>query len=128
MITLILECERLPIVLVEMLGESIPCKLNRDKHNNISIEIDVDLAVLTKIKLIIVDMNENKSIGLVEIIAEGIRFGLVTFLCTTVDNTQNTQLTAPGTIDIMMGTPSWKFWCDKMNQFNYKDYPLGSLA
>jgi hypothetical protein len=63
-----------------------------------------------------------------EIIADNIRFGLVTFLCATVNDTQHTQLNESGTIDITIGAPVWKFWCDKMFEFNYEDYPLGSLT
>jgi hypothetical protein len=128
MIKLILECTRLPTVQIEIADKLIPHTLYRDEYNNVAVDVNFNLKTLTEIKLIIVDMRKNTSVGLTEIIADDIRFGLVTFLCTTISNTQNTQLNNPGVIDITIGAPVWKFWCDKMNQFNYEEYPLGSLA
>lgn len=76
----------------------------------------------------IVILNNSNLIKLEDIIIDDIKFGLVTFLCTTVSNTQNTQLNGSGKIDIEIKTPIWQFWSDKMNAFNYKDYPLGSVS
>jgi hypothetical protein len=77
---------------------------------------------------IVLEVIGNGTVNLTEISVDGIRFGLVTFLCTTVNGTQNTQLTAPGKIAIELQAPVWKFWCDKLTEFNYERYPLGSIT
>jgi len=66
------------------------------------------------------------SLTLSDIIIDDIQFGLVTFLCTTINGNQATQLNQPGFINIVIKTPIWQYWCEKMNSFNYKDFPLGS--
>jgi hypothetical protein len=126
-IKLILECKCIPKISVEISNNVIPCLISRDEYDNIAVELEIELSPLTRIKLI-VDLEKNMPITLKEIIADNIRFGLVTFLCTTIDDTQHTQLNKSGIIDITIGAPVWKFWCDKTFEFNYKDYPLGSLT
>ena len=97
----------------------------KNQYGHVCIDITCKLADDNVISIVAKDKNPN--INLIEIIANDIKFGLVTFLCTTINGQQHTQLTSPGNIDIKMSTPIWKFWCEKMNGFNYKDYPLGSI-
>jgi hypothetical protein len=96
-----------------------------NQHGHLCVNFSCKLSSNNIISILVND--ENPNIKLIEIIADDIRFGLVTFLCTTIDSQQHTQLTVPGKIDIEISTPIWKFWCEKMNAFNYKDYPLGSI-
>jgi hypothetical protein len=95
-----------------------------DEHNNFIVSFTRPLEIENNIII----LNNADQIKLVDIIIDDIRFGLVTFLCTTVNGTQNTQLDGPGEIDIKITAPVWQFWCDKMNAFNYEDYPLGSVG
>lgn len=125
-IQLILKCDSLPIVLIAVNGTSVAHDIVRDTFNNAKITFNTELEKENHIQLHIAEMSS--PVNLIEIIADDIRFGLVTFLCTTIDNTQNTEIQHPGTIDIKLSAPIWKFWCDKMTEFNYERYPLGSTA
>lgn len=98
-----------------------------DQYGNSTVEFDAQLDKSNLIELR-VSQTHNTPTNLKEIIIDDIRFGLVTFLCTTIDNKQETQLNSDGIISIRIETPVWEFWCKKMNSFNYKDYPLGSTS
>ena len=77
---------------------------------------------------ILIDVKElSSSVKLEDIVIDGIRFGLVTFLCTTINDLQHTELKSPGQIKIIVNSPAWEFWCKKMNEFSYERYPLGSI-
>jgi hypothetical protein len=97
-----------------------------DEHGNICIDFISNFESTNVLTLTVTALQENSSINLLEIVADNIRFGLVTFLCTTVDQKQSTQLNANGIIEVILHCPIWQYWCEKMNDFNYKDYPLGS--
>ena len=99
-----------------------------DQFGNILIHFTAELNTKNIISILVENLEHPNSIKLVDIIVNDIRFGLVTFLCATVNSKQNTQLNTNGTIDIEIQTPIWSWWCDKMNSFNYKDYPLGSIS
>lgn len=122
-IQLILQTDTIPNLTVTVNGEKAVTHTFIDDFKNLQIAFDFDLAEYNKLSII---MPDQEKINLIEILVDDIRFGLVTFLCTTVNNTQNTQLVGPGQIDVEIRTPIWKFWCDKMNDFNYERYPLGS--
>lgn len=98
----------------------------KDLHGNYSISFSKDLLDNNLINIQVADIDKDKFIKVIELIVDDIRFGIVTFLCTTVDGNQCTQLTNPGSIDIKFSAPIWHWWCEMMNLFNYKDYPLGS--
>ena len=115
-----------PLIKIKINGAGVNSKPSwiPDEFGNVSIELEEELSTLN-----IVDVEVSgllRSINLVEIIADDIRFGLVTFLCTTISGKQDTQLTCDGVIKIALGVPIWQYWCEKFNSFNYKDYPLGS--
>lgn len=96
----------------------------KNSHGHLCVNIHCEIKQSSILNLIV---KNNTSVNLVEIIVDNIRFGLVTFLCITVNGQQQTQLSAPGQLKINLSTPIWQFWCEKMNGFNYKDYPLGSI-
>jgi len=98
----------------------------QDLHGNYSISFSKDLLDNNVINIKVANIDKDKFIKVVELIVDDIRFGIVTFLCTTIDGNQCTQLNDSGTIDIKFSTPVWQWWCEMMNLFNYKDYPLGS--
>jgi hypothetical protein len=123
-IQLILQVETIPVLTVTVNGQKAVTDVFIDEYNNLQVAFDFELAESNQLAVIV---NGQEVVTLIEIIVDGIRFGLATFLCTTVNNTQNTQITAPGQIDIELRTPIWKFWCDKMTDFNYERYPLGSI-
>lgn len=125
-IQLILKCSSLPAVTITVNGTEVAYDIVCDTYNNAKITFDTELEKENHIQLRVTEMNG--SVNLIEIIADDVRFGLVTFLCTTVDHTQNTEIQDPGVIDIEISAPVWKFWCDKMSEFNYERYPLGSIA
>ena len=99
-----------------------------DQHGNILIHFTADLTPKNIISITVENLENSNSITLKDIIIDDIRFGLVTFLCTTINNKQDTQLNTTGSIDIEICTPIWEWWSNKTNSFNYKEYPLGSLS
>ena len=113
---------------VNLNNNQVPFNFNpNDQYDNSTVEFNAQLDKSNLIELK-VSQTHNSSTNLKEIIVDDIRFGLVTFLCTTIDNKQETQLNSDGIISIQIETPVWEFWCKKMNSFNYKDYPLGSTS
>ena len=98
----------------------------KDLHGNYSISFLENLLDNNVINIQVADIDKDKFIKVIELIVDDIRFGIVTFLCTTIDGNQCTQLNNPGSIDIKFSAPVWQWWCEMMNLFNYKDYPLGS--
>lgn len=94
-------------------GKSIPVNIIEDQ-----LVIDENTVDTIEIKV-------KGTLTVTDIDYNDIRFGLVTFLCTTANGEKQTQVT-DGTIKIELRHPIWEFWCQKMNEFNYKDYPLGS--
>lgn len=124
-IQLILQTSTTPKLNVTVNESAVQSTATIDEYDNLQIVFDYDLKEQNTIVLEVIG---NGTVNLVEIIVDGIRFGLVTFLCTTVNGTQNTQLTAPGKIAIELQAPVWKFWCDKLTEFNYERYPLGSIT
>jgi len=113
---------------VNLNNNQVPFNFNpNDQHGNSIVEFNAQLDKSNLIELK-VSQTHNTPTNLKEIIIDDIRFGLVTFLCTTIDNKQETQLNSDGIISIRIETPVWEFWCKKMNSFNYKDYPLGSTS
>ena len=99
-----------------------------DDHGNLPVEFSCQLLEKNTLEIQVNDLIFTNYVKLVEIILDDIRLGLVTFLCTTVNNKQDSQLNSPGSIVIEFETPIWSWWCDKMNGFNYRDYPLGSVS
>jgi len=99
-----------------------------DEFNNSVVTVDMVLDNTNQIN-IHVENTTNEIVNLKEIIVDGIRFGLVTFLCTTADDQPcTTQLKSTGLITVSFDQPVWEFWCKKYNSFNYKDYPLGTAT
>lgn len=125
-IQLILQVESFPEFEIHLNGQPVIAQSWYDEQNNLRVVVNEELKETNVINMI-VHKTENP-VKLEEIIIDGIRFGLVTFLCTTVNKTQNTQINTNGSIDIEISIPVWKFWCDKMQDFNYERYPLGSTA
>lgn len=105
-----------------------PIVKNVDEYGNLPIEFICQLPEKNILEIRVKNLIFPNYVKLVDIIIDDIRLGLVTFLCTTVDNKQDSQLNSPGTINIQFETPIWQWWCIKMNNFNYKDYPLGSTS
>jgi hypothetical protein len=95
-----------------------------DQYGNLILTFSINLTKKDHIQIVVDQVTGY--VKIVDIIADDIRLGLVTFLCCQINEQQDTQLNTNGTIDIRLSGPIWKFWCDKMNEFNYKDYPLGS--
>lgn len=124
-IQLILQTSTTPKLTVTVNESAVQSTATIDEYDNLQIVFDYDLK---EQNTIVLEVISNGTVNLTEIIVDGIRFGLVTFLCTTVNGTQNTQLTAPGKIAIELQAPVWKFWCDKLTEFNYERYPLGSIT
>lgn len=122
-IQLILQGNNIPNLIVTVNGQKADINTFIDEYNNCQIAFDFELVKSNQLALIVYDQTV---VNLIEIIVDGIRFGLATFLCTTVNNTQNTEVTGPGQIDIELNTPIWEFWCNKITEFNYEKYPLGS--
>lgn len=122
-IQLILQGNNIPNLIVTVNGQKADINTFIDEYNNCQIAFDFELVKSNQLALIVYDQTV---VNLTEIIVDGIRFGLATFLCTTVNNTQNTEVTGPGQIDIELNTPIWEFWCNKITEFNYEKYPLGS--
>lgn len=101
--------------------------VNEYGHYSIYTETDLNKAInnlVIRVTGLAEDISE--SISIKEIFANNIRFGLVTFLCTTVNGQQCTMISYDGSINIEIGFPVWEFFCIRLNEFNYKDYPLGS--
>jgi hypothetical protein len=98
-----------------------------DAHGNICVSADINITGKSVLSVHVTQMPQGSKINLVEVIADDIRFGLITFLITTVSGVQHTQLNTDGVIDIELESPAWMFWCERFNAFNYKDYPLGSI-
>lgn len=116
-----------PTVKVKINSAEINFKSNwiSDEFGNTSIEFEEELSKLNLIEIEVYRLTG--SINLVEIIADNIKFGIVTFLCTTIADKQDTQLlNRDGVIKIALEEPIWQYWCEKINSFNYEDYPLGS--
>ena len=124
-IQLILQTQLTPELTVTVNGSAVNSTVIIDAYQNQQVIFDYDLEEKNSITL---NVHTTGAANLTEIIVDGIRFGLVTFLCTTVNGTQNTQITAPGEIAIELQAPVWKFWCDKLTEFNYERYPLGSIT
>jgi hypothetical protein len=124
-ITLVFEISNKPEISLVLNGQLLEYTIDRraNQHGHICLTTNTDLAKQNVLSVIATNVDQIK---LVEILVDDIRFGFVTFLCTTIDGQQQTQLTVDGQIDIELSTPIWEFWCQKMNSFNYKDYPLGS--
>lgn len=97
-----------------------------DQYGNICVSFFADITAKSKVSICVDNLPTGVTFNIIEIIVDDIRFGLVTFLCSTVSGVLSTQLNADGAIDIEIQSPIWKYWCEKMNSFNYKDYPLGS--
>jgi len=99
-----------------------------DEFNNSVVTVDAVLDHTNQIDIQVTNTT-NEVVNLKEIIVDGIRFGLVTFLCTTANNQPcTTQLKSTGLITVNFEKPVWEFWCKKYNSFNYKDYPLGTAT
>jgi hypothetical protein len=124
-IQLILKTDILPEVTVKVNDQVVESTIIKDEYDNLQLIVN---ATLVEHNQIGIEIHNTGTVNLIEIIVDDIRFGLVTFLCTTVNATQNTQVSAPGRIDVVLQAPIWKFWCDKMSEFNYERYPLGSTA
>ena len=97
-----------------------------DEYGNICLSLNTTLQDKNIIGIEIQNLNQGSTFKLVEMIADDIQFGIVTFLCTTTAGTQSTQLNCDGIIRVELESPVWQFWCTRFNEFNYKDYPLGS--
>jgi hypothetical protein len=124
-IYLILKTNILPEVIIKVNDLTVDSSIVKDEYDNVKVAIETELDAYNQLS---VEVTNVGVVNLIEIIVDDIRFGLVTFLCTTVNNKQDTQVESPGKIDIELQTPIWKFWCDKMSDFNYKEYPLGSIT
>lgn len=99
-----------------------------DEFSNSVVTVDAVLDHTNQIDIQVTNTT-NEVVNLKEIIVDGIRFGLVTFLCTTANNQPcTTQLKSTGLITVNFEKPVWEFWCKKYNSFNYKDYPLGTAT
>ena len=107
-------------------GLLVPYSIRNDQHDNLELSFNHGLTKQNQIKIRVSQMSS--PLNLVEIVIDDIRFGLVTFLCTTIDGKQDTQLKRVGDIDVVVKSPIWQYWCDKMNDFSYERYPLGSIA
>jgi hypothetical protein len=117
-----------PDVKVLLNNQLVSTIVTKDEFNNFIVSFSENLNKDTTISIIINNLTNPNFVKLVDIVIDDIRFGLVTFLCTTVNNKQDTQIKMNEQIDIQLRTPIWQFWCEKMNAFNYKDYPLGSIG
>ena len=112
----------------------IELHIDQKENSKISIEIENNLVPYdTKNNIIVIDSNATNiklhvegTVTVNDIVYNDIKVGLVTFLCTTVKGLQNTQATND-IIEINVEHPIWEFWCKRLNSFNYKDYPLGSI-
>jgi hypothetical protein len=124
-IQLILETTIIPDVTVRINDRMVNSSVIKDEYDNVMLIVEADLAEYNQLSI---EVKNKGVVNLIEIIVDDIRFGLVTFLCTTVNAKQDTQIESPGRIDIELQTPIWKFWCDRMSEFNYKRYPLGSTT
>lgn len=100
-------------------------KQNNDPQGNVILLFQTELELDNSIHLIVSDADG--TVDLINIIVDEMAFGWITFLCSTVNNQQSLQVINDGTIEIDLQTPIWQYWCEKMNSFNYKDYPLGSV-
>jgi hypothetical protein len=117
-----------PVVNINLNNQRILPEIewNKDSFGNISINFR---AVLQKQNMInIVFNNATSPIKIKDIVINGIKLGLVLFLCTTVSGKQDTQINSDGQLDIAINTPIWSWWCAKLNSFNYEDYPLGTIG
>lgn len=108
-------------IVVDVLINWIP-----DEYGNICVDLNTVLQDKNTISINVQNLDQGATFKLVEIIADHIQFGIVTFLCTTVSTKQSTQLNCDGSIEVELNLPVWQFWCTRFNEFNYKDYPLGS--
>ena len=97
-----------------------------DKYGNISITIIADVLERSTVSICVDEMSNSSKFNIVEMIADDVLFGIVTFMCATVEGKLSTQLNNNGIINIELKSPSWSYWCAKFNQFNYKDFPFGS--
>lgn len=116
-----------PNVTVRVNQNKVPSTLSdtKDCHGNYILSFVTELNTNNHIEIVVTNLNGYFKVE--DILIDSIKFGLVTFLCTTIENQQNTQLNCNGILDIALSSPIWKFWCEKMNSFNYEDYPLGSV-
>jgi hypothetical protein len=99
---------------------------NKDQYGNIAIKFQIHLQESNNISIVL--NNVKSTVKLKNMIIDDIQIGLVLFLCTTVNGKQDTQVDSDGQIDIAVNTPIWSWWCEKLNSFNYKDYPLGTAG
>lgn len=74
-------------------------------------------------------MDKSKYVNVVEIIADDVNFDIVHQMnCNAQPKGLEyqkgaTQLDSAGYIEIPIGAPVWKYWCDTLAQFKYEDYP-----
>jgi len=125
-IVIILVSDSPPNLFIELNGQYVENKILCDDNQKDTWKLLFSADLKSKNEICVHCANVNNYIKVEEVIVDGINFGLVTFLCTNVENKQGTQLNKSGTIKIELEFPIWKFWCEKMNDFNYERYPLGS--
>lgn len=74
-------------------------------------------------------MDKSKYVSVVEVIADNVNFDIVHQMnCNAQPKGLEyqkgaTQLDSAGYIEIPIGAPVWKYWCDTLDQFKYEDYP-----
>lgn len=103
-------------------SSDIELKVNGDIR---PVNIVDDQIIIDEDPIDTVELSVKGTLTVNDIDYDDIRFGIVTFLCTTANGEKQTQVT-DGIIKIELRHPIWEFWCQKMNEFNYEDYPLGS--
>lgn len=100
----------------------IELRVNGDQR---SVNMVDDQIIIDEETVDTVELSVKGTLTVNDIDYDGIRFGIVTFLCTTANGEKQTQVT-DGIIRLEFKHPIWEYWCQKMNEFNYEDYPLGS--
>ena len=120
--------ESRPDINIKLNNETISSDINwdKDQYGNIVINFQAYLQEQNTISIVL--NNVKSAVNLKDIVVDDIRLGLVLFLSTTVNGKQDTQVNSDGRIDIAINTPIWSWWCEKMNSFNYEDFPLGSVS
>jgi hypothetical protein len=119
-----------PKIIVKINDKEVTADISPEKNefDNITVDFVVDLLPSKNtLTLDVTGLDKSSIFKLEEIIADQVRFGLVTFLCTTVNGQQSTQLDKDGCIEIELQLPIWQFWCERINDFNYEKYPLGTV-
>ena len=89
--------------------------------------VEQDQIIINKDHVQNIEIEVNGTLTINDIDYDGIRFGIVTFLCVTANGRKETQIT-DGILKIEFEHPIWQFWCERYNKFNYEDYPLGSIG